>query len=369
MHQVVKLYERCLIACANYPEYWIRYILCMEATGSMDLADNALTRATQVFVKKSPEIHLFAARFRDQHGDIPGARTAYQLLHTEISPGLLEAIIKHANMEHRLGNLEDACCLYKQAIAIEKGKEYSPTLPLLFAQYSRFLYLDCPCYSDDYVPYLLSQVNAIMAELSRLLGSGKVEKAREILEQALEIVQFSKLLLEALIHLESIQSHPKRIDYIDTLVERFIVPNIDYPNAASITEKEDLSSIFLEFLDLFGDAQSIKKAGDRHTKLFLHHKSTSESKKRHAEDFLASDNSKLPKSVDATSAPSVMGVYPNAPNQWPAGYGLQPQAWPQGQQWNPSYTQQQVMVYNLKLGPKDSNGIPAIPNSRYFVFR
>ena len=45
------MYERCLIACANYPEYWIRYILCMETSGSVDLANNALARATQVFVK------------------------------------------------------------------------------------------------------------------------------------------------------------------------------------------------------------------------------------------------------------------------------------------------------------------------------
>lgn len=49
--QVVKLYERCVIACANYPEYWIRYILCMQASDSMDLANNALARASQVFVK------------------------------------------------------------------------------------------------------------------------------------------------------------------------------------------------------------------------------------------------------------------------------------------------------------------------------
>lgn len=51
VYQVVKLYERCLIACANYPEYWIRYVKSMEAHGSMDLAENALIRATQVFVK------------------------------------------------------------------------------------------------------------------------------------------------------------------------------------------------------------------------------------------------------------------------------------------------------------------------------
>nr|GMD66915.1 pre-mRNA-processing factor 39 [Ipomoea batatas] len=316
-NQVVKLYERCLIACANYPEYWIRYVLCMEASQSMDLADNALARATQVFVKRQPEIHLFAARFREQHGDIPGARAAYHLVHTEISPGLLEATIKHANMEHRLGNLDDACSLYEQAIAIEKGKEHSQTLPLLYAQYSRFLYL----------------------------VSGKVEKAREILDQVVENAQLSKPLLEAIIHLESIQPQPKRIDYLDSLVDKFIVPTIDTSTVASIDEREELSSIFLEFLDLFGDAQSIKKADDRHAKLFLRNRTSSESKKRHAEDYLVSDKTKLSKGVAPAAAASVMGSYPGGQNQWPGGYSSQPQTWPQttqtqAQQWNPAYTQQ-----------------------------
>lgn len=37
--------------------------------------------------------------------------------------------------------MEDACSLYEQTIAIEKGKEQSHILPFLYAQYSRFLYL------------------------------------------------------------------------------------------------------------------------------------------------------------------------------------------------------------------------------------
>jgi len=53
-------------------------------------------------MQRQPEIHLFCARFKEQTGDIDGARAAYQLVHTETSPGLLEAIIKHANMEYRL---------------------------------------------------------------------------------------------------------------------------------------------------------------------------------------------------------------------------------------------------------------------------
>ncbi|XP_023879804.1 pre-mRNA-processing factor 39-1 isoform X2 [Quercus suber] len=338
-NKVVKLYERCLIACANYPEYWIRYILCMEASGSLDLSNNALARATQVFVKRQAEIHLFAARFKEQNGDIPGARGAYQLVHTEISPGLLEAIIRHANMERRLGNLEDAYSLYEQAIAIEKGKEHSQTLPMLYAQYSRFVYM----------------------------VSGNAEKAREILVQALEHVQLSKPLLEALIHFEAIQSLPKQIDYLDSLVVKFIVPDLESPNVASAADREELSCIFLEFLNVFGDVQSIKKAEDRHAKLFLPHRSTSELKKRHAEDYLASDKAKIAKSYSVPSpAQSLMGAYPSAQNQWTAGYGVQPQTWPpvtqaQGQQWAPGYTQQ--AAYSAYSGYGSNYTNPQMPTS------
>ncbi|CAA0823930.1 Tetratricopeptide repeat (TPR)-like superfamily protein [Striga hermonthica] len=318
LNKVVKLYERCLIACARYPEYWIRYVLCMEARSSMELAENALARATQVFVKRQPEIHLFAARFKEQHGDVNGARAAYQLVHSAISPGLLEAIIKHANMENRLGNLEDACSLYEQAIAIEKGKEQSQTLPLLFGQYLRFVFL----------------------------ASRNVDKARDTLVQAVENTQLSKPLLESMIHLESIMPFPKQIEYLDSLVDKFIVPTPENPSVASVDEREELSSIFLEFLDLFGDAHTIKKADNRHAKLFLHHKSTSESKKRHAEDYLASDRTKLGKSLNPMPGPPVLGAYPSIQNQWgAAGYGVQPQAWSQASQaqaqhWNPGYAQQ-----------------------------
>ncbi|XP_015901156.2 pre-mRNA-processing factor 39-1 isoform X3 [Ziziphus jujuba] len=340
LNKVVKLYERCLIACANYPEYWIRYVLSMEASGNLDLANNALARATQVFVKRQPEIHIFSARFKEQSGDIPGARAAYQLVHSEISPGLLEAIIKHANMEHRLGNLEDAFSLYEQAIAIEKGKEHSQTLPMLFAQYSRFVYL----------------------------VSGNAEKAREIIVEALEHVQLSKPLLEALIHFESIQSLPKQIDYLDSLVVKFIVPNPENPNVASVAEREELSSIFLEFINLFGGTESIKKAEDRHAKLFLPHRSTSELKKRHADDYLASDKTKIAKSYSSVPSPaqSLMGAYPSAQTQWSAGYGVQPQAWPpatqaQGQQqWTPGYTQQQA-AYSAYGGYGSSYTNPQLP--------
>ncbi|CAN7055531.1 unnamed protein product [Brassica oleracea var. botrytis] len=321
-NKVVKLYERCLVACANYPEYWIRYVLSMGSSGSMDLADNALTRATQVFVKRQPEIHLFAARLKEQNGDIAGARAAFQLLHSEISPGLLEAVIKHANMEQRLGNVDDAFSVYEQVIAVEKGKENSILLPLLYAQYSRFSYL-------------------VLRD---------AEKARKIIVEALDHVQPSKHFMEALIFFETILPPPRKIEYLDPLVENLIKPNVVTQNTASSTEREELSLIYIEFLGLFGDVESIKKAEDRHCKLFLPHRSRSELKKRSADEFLSSDRTKLAKTYNETApAQPVSNAYPNAPAQWSGGYAAQPQAWPQPQaapaqpqQWNPAYGQQQA---------------------------
>ncbi|ESQ36521.1 hypothetical protein EUTSA_v10006844mg [Eutrema salsugineum] len=319
-NKVVKLYERCVVACANYPEYWIRYVLSMEERGSKDLADNALARATQIFVKKQPEIHIFAARLKEQNGDIAGARAAFQLVHSEISPGLLEAVIKHANMEQRLGNLDDAFSLYEQVIAVEKGKENSTLLPLLYAQYARFTYL----------------------------VSGDAEKARRIVVEGLDHVQLSKPFMEALIHFESILPRPRQIDYLEPLVEKVVKPNADTQNIASSTEREELSLIYIEFLGLFGDVKSIRKAEDQHAKLFLPRRSTSELRKRSADDYLSSDRTKMAKTYNGTPpAQPVSNAYPNAQAQWSGGFAAQPQTWPQAQaapaqpqQWNPAYGQQ-----------------------------
>ena len=54
--------------------------------------------------------------------------------------------------------------------------------------------------------------------------------------------------MQALIHLESIQQPPKRIEYLDSLVEKFIVPSPDNLNITSVSEREELSSIYLEVL-------------------------------------------------------------------------------------------------------------------------
>ncbi|KAL6571563.1 hypothetical protein OROHE_003206 [Orobanche hederae] len=48
----------------------MRYVTWMKACGSVEIADNTLVRATQ----RQSDIHLLAARFREQNADIPGAQ-------------------------------------------------------------------------------------------------------------------------------------------------------------------------------------------------------------------------------------------------------------------------------------------------------
>ncbi|KAI5071002.1 hypothetical protein GOP47_0013253 [Adiantum capillus-veneris] len=326
--KVVKLYERCLIACANYPEYWIRYVLHMDLQGSMEYAVDALTRASQIFVKRRPEIHLFSARFKEEHGDIEGARYEYQILNSSLAPGLLESIVRTANFEHRQGNTEGACAVFTSAIEYEKSKEESRSLPFLFIQYARFL----------------DQV------------AENTEKAREVYADALAFLPLSKTLWEALIHFEAYRSGPKDMDRLESLIEEATAaPKPDVPGLSAI-DKEEISSIYLEFVDLFGDLQRLRKAEARHRQLFPLRKN-SESRKRPSPDGSGSDRAKMLKvhgSSTLSPAQAAAPAYANGQTQWGAGYGQQgyaqpPQTWQQPpaqqaqvqqQQWTPAYSSQ-----------------------------
>jgi len=57
--------------------------------------------------------------------------------------------------------------------------------------------------------------------------------------------------MQALIHFETFLPLPKQIDYLDSLVDKFILPSSDSVNAASAAEREELSCIFLEVVFIF----------------------------------------------------------------------------------------------------------------------
>nr|KAJ0198591.1 hypothetical protein LSAT_V11C700358350 [Lactuca sativa] len=56
------------------------------------------------------------------------ARASYQLVHSEISPGLLEAITKHANMEYRLVRMFFSLNILVHAVLLDKKPDEVPML-------------------------------------------------------------------------------------------------------------------------------------------------------------------------------------------------------------------------------------------------
>uniref|UniRef100_A0A6N2MKW7 Uncharacterized protein n=1 Tax=Salix viminalis TaxID=40686 RepID=A0A6N2MKW7_SALVM len=140
-----------------------------------------------------------------------------------------------------MGNLEDAFSLYEQAIAIEKGREHPLVLPALY----------------DFLVYCFSLLVTIDAKCLMSWASildifflcNDIKKLSESQEGSSENARFSKPLLEALIHLETFLPQPKQIDYLDSLVDNFILTRSESVNPASASEREELSCIFLELYD------------------------------------------------------------------------------------------------------------------------
>jgi len=47
--QTINVFERCVVPCANYPEYWVRYVERMDAESQPEKAAAVLGRATGTF--------------------------------------------------------------------------------------------------------------------------------------------------------------------------------------------------------------------------------------------------------------------------------------------------------------------------------
>ncbi|XP_049936494.1 pre-mRNA-processing factor 39-1 isoform X2 [Nymphaea colorata] len=239
---VIKLYERCLIPCASYPEFWIRYVQSIEAKGGREIASAALLRATQIFLKRVPAIHLFAARFMEQVRDVSGAHTELSNYSLDSPADYIENVIRRANMERRLGNVEAACVVYERELEFVKEGERLQALPFLYMQYSQF----------------------------KLMAAGSIKEARDILIKGIQRLPHCKLLYEALINFETVHGGSKQIAPLESIIQKAVAPEPDVSDALSTSDRKQISYMFLEFIDWCGDIHQLKRAWDIHIKLFPH---------------------------------------------------------------------------------------------------
>lgn len=116
--RVVFLYERCLVTCAYYDEFWFRYARWMSGqAGKEEDVRNIYLRASTLFVPISrPAIRLQFAYFEESCGRAEYARAIHNAV-IEILPNSVEAILSLANLERRQAGLDAAIEVFKQTIA------------------------------------------------------------------------------------------------------------------------------------------------------------------------------------------------------------------------------------------------------------
>ncbi|XP_018673811.2 pre-mRNA-processing factor 39-2-like isoform X1 [Musa acuminata AAA Group] len=238
---IVKLYERCLIACANYSEFWIRYVEFVEAKGGRELANHALTRAVTVFLKKVPAFCIYSAMFKEKIGDVSGARALFLQRDMDLASNLVETVYREANMEKRMGNTDVAYLIYEKAIELAKEKGNLKIIPNLYTNFARFTFVT----------------------------SGSFEAARGVFIKGIQQLP-CKSILEGLIHFATIHGGASEIPVLDTIIANVIEPESNVYGALGLQDREDISRSFLEFMDLYGNIHEIRKAWDRHRKLFSH---------------------------------------------------------------------------------------------------
>jgi pre-mRNA-processing factor 39 len=130
------LYERCLVACALYDEFWLRYARWMFSQGKEENARIIYMRASCIFVPISaPAIRLNWARLEEKLGRTSVARDIYLAMLDE-APEHNETLVSLAGLERRHEGNDAAVRLLEEYI----GRSNNQVGGILAAEQARILW-------------------------------------------------------------------------------------------------------------------------------------------------------------------------------------------------------------------------------------
>lgn len=124
--RTVFLYERCLVTCAFYDEFWFRYARWKLAQdGKEEEVRNIYQRASCLYAPISrPGIRLQYAYFEEMSGRVDVAKDIHQAILIPL-PGHVETIVSWANLVRRQDGLDAAVEVYKSQISAPGVDTYS----------------------------------------------------------------------------------------------------------------------------------------------------------------------------------------------------------------------------------------------------
>ncbi|CAL1536963.1 unnamed protein product [Lymnaea stagnalis] len=289
-NRIVVLFERCMIACALYEDFWMKYAKYLEQH-SIDGVRSVYQRACDIHLPKKPYIHLAWAAFEERRDNYPLAHKILLNIENNV-PGLAMVCMRRISLERRNKNHEAAEDLFKTYI--EKAVSHK-TKTFFSIKYARYL----------------QKV------------SGETDKARKILNDALDIDNTNEKVFLQLLDVEY-QSQPISEERVMETFNKLLKSD------APLDFKVKISQRRMEFLEDFGTCiQKISEAYDDHQKLV---KEASTKKKRPEKDHLSDEPPDKKSKVDIPGV-SMQGdhsltplppVGPPPPPEVPYGYGPWP---------------------------------------------
>ncbi|KAH7358771.1 pre-mRNA-processing factor 39 [Plectosphaerella cucumerina] len=228
--RIVFLYERCLVTCAFYDEFWFRYARWMSAQpGKEEEVRIIYQRACMMFVPISrPGIRLQFAYFEESCGRIDMARDIHASILIKL-PDCIEAITSWAHLQRRQSGLEAAIDIYKTQID-------SPEVDLFTKA-------------------------ALVAEWAFLLWKvkGSIEEARNVFLKNVQWYADSRLFWEKWVEfelqqptsLETEEQHGKRVQQIFT--------ELRSKSRLSASTKMELFEAYLGYLQQRGGKDAMKQ--------------------------------------------------------------------------------------------------------------
>lgn len=136
-NRIIILFERCLIACALYDEFWMRFVRYLESLkgDNVEKIRDVYTRACTVHHPKKPNLHLQWATFEEGQGNFEKAANILENIDNVI-PNMLQVAYRRINLERRRGDLDKACTLYENYISNSKNRTIANNIVV---KYARFL--------------------------------------------------------------------------------------------------------------------------------------------------------------------------------------------------------------------------------------
>ena len=132
--RVVVLFERCMIACALYEDFWMKYAKYME-DHSLDAVRTVYSRACRIHLPKKPYIHMAWGSFEERQGNFDAAFEVLATLEKSV-PGLIMLAMRRISLERRRGNLGDVETFFKKYIEDAASPEIASFYSI---KYARFL--------------------------------------------------------------------------------------------------------------------------------------------------------------------------------------------------------------------------------------